>query len=85
MTTEILRKVETLNTLRQTPNRYQVVSQFTRDAHTTRRVALVKYVGKNTSNVSGWLSPKELSAFLSGLLEGWATHEREVARSFPWR
>ena len=61
-----------LNAKRDTPNRYQLIAAFGDPS----RVALVKFVGKRTENVSGWLSLPELNAFLSGWIEGWDTHAR---------
>ena len=85
MNTDLLKQVALLNAERGTPNRYRIISLYHRAPHTVRKVALVKAVGKFDTNVSGWLTPKELSTFLSGWTEGWRTHEREVTRSMPWR
>lgn len=76
----LLQKVALLNAKRDTPNRYQLISEFTRTKGEPRKVALVKYIGKQTLNVSGWRSPKELAAFLDGWFDGWDTHTREINR-----
>jgi len=85
MTHTLNHKVALLNAKRDTPNRYQIVSMFTRRAHEPRKVALVKYIGRQTLNVSGWLTPKELAVWMDGWFDGWDTHDRQVSRTLSWR
>ncbi len=85
MTHSLTQKVALLNAKRDTPNRYQIISLFIRESHRPRKVALVKYIGRQTLNVSGWLTPAELSSWLDGWFDGWDTHAREVSRTLSWR
>jgi hypothetical protein len=69
-----------VNATRGYSNRYRLVAAFKRTPGQPRALALVKAVGKTDANVSGWKTPAELAAFMTGFTEGFETCERHVAR-----
>jgi len=82
--TEALNQLVTnLNSLRGYSNRYRLVAAFDRTPGEPRKVALVKAIGKQDLNVSGWRTPEAMLGWLDGWMDGWATNARVTRRERP--
>lgn len=63
-----------------TKGRYSIVQSFDRAPHSVRHVALMKREGTRLVNVSSWLKPMELAAYLAGSIETAEAIQRRAAR-----
>jgi hypothetical protein len=61
-------------------SRYRIVAAMGREPHRPRVLALYKREGRRELNVSSWLTPAELMAFLAGGIEVGEAIARRAAR-----
>lgn len=61
-------------------NRYRIVASIERSAHQSRRLALLKREGALDRNITGWLRPAEMMAYLCGGIDAIESIQRRAAR-----